>query len=486
MKDVRAMNWKAGLTVTVLSVVLASCTVGPKYAKPAVPSAPAYSEQPPASFKEAGDWSQAKPSDSLIRGNWWELFGDSQLNALETQVIAANQSIKVAEANFRQARANIKLNRSNLFPTIGAGPQITTNRVSGNAPTGLRGYQYGEFVLPVTVSWDADFWGRIRRGIATAREQYQASAADLENAKLELESELAVDYFEARSADLQKRILDDTVVAYLKALQLTKNRYEGGVASKAEVAQAQTQLDTAQAEDIDVNVARSQYEHAIAVLIGKPVEEFKLPANPLEDKPPNIPIGVPSLLLQRRPDIASAERNVSAANEQIGIARAAFFPDLLITAEGGLESGSIVSWLTWPSRFWSLGPQLSETILDFGRRRAQLQITEAAYDAQVANYRQIALTAFQEVEDNLSTLQILERESAKQHEATAAAENSLQLSLNRYKGGLVTYLEVITAQSIALTNERTEADILRRRMDASVMLIKALGGGWDTSKLPQG
>lgn len=480
------MNWKAGLAVVGLSLMLASCTVGPKYAKPAVPSAPGYSEQPPASFKEADGWTQAKPSDSLIRGNWWELFGDSQLNALETQVIAANQNIKVAEANFRQARANIKLNRANLFPSIGAAPQITTNRVSSNSPTGLNGYQYGDFVLPVTVSWDADFWGRIRRGIAVAREQYQASAADLENARLELQSDLAVDYFEARSADLQKRILDDTVVAYLKALQLTKNRYEGGVASKAEVAQAQTQLDTAQAEDIDISVARAQYEHAIAVLIGKPVEEFKLPRSPLENEPPAVPIGVPSLLLQRRPDIASAERNVAAANEQIGIARAAFFPDLMITAEGGLESGSIVNWLTWPSRFWSLGPQLTQTIFDFGRRRAQLEITEAAYDAQVANYRQTALTAFQEVEDNLSTLRILERESAKQREATAAAENSLELSLNRYKGGLVTYLEVITAQSIALSNERTEADILRRRMDASVMLIKALGGGWDTSKLPQG
>jgi NodT family efflux transporter outer membrane factor (OMF) lipoprotein len=472
------MNWKPGLVAIGFSVLLVSCTVGPKYTKPSVPAAPEYSE--------VDGWKQAKPSDALIRGKWWELFGDPQLNALEEQVGPANQSLKVAEANFREARAAIKLNRAGLFPTVNAGAQITQNRVSGNAPTGLNGYQYANFVLPITVSYDVDFWGRIRRSIAAAREQFQASAADLENAKLELQSDLAVDYFEARSLDLQKRILDDTVVAYDKALQLTRNRYEGGVASKAEVAQAQTQLDTAQAQDIDVGVSRAQFEHAIAVLIGKPAEEFKLPMKPLDARPPLVPLSVPSRLLERRPDIASAERQVAAANEQIGIARAAFFPDLMITAEGGLQSGSIVNWFTWPSRFWSVGPQLTQTIFDFGRRRAQLQITEAAYDAQVANYRQIALTAFQEVEDNLAALRILEEESAKQHEATAAAENSLQLSLNRYKGGLVTYLEVITAQSIALTNERTEADILRRRMDASVLLIKALGGGWDLSKLPQG
>ncbi|HEX3685281.1 MAG TPA: efflux transporter outer membrane subunit [Bryobacteraceae bacterium] len=469
-----------------LALLLASCTVGPKYSKPPVPAAPAYSEQPPASFKETDGWKQAQPSDSAIRGNWWELFHDPQLNALEEQVGPANQNLKVAEANFRQARAVIALNRAGLFPTIGAAPQITHNRISSNSPTGLNGYDYGNFVLPITVSWDIDFWGRIRRSIAAAREQFQASAADLANAKLELESDLAVDYFEVRSADLQKRILDDTVVAYQKALQLTQNRYEGGVASKAEVAQAQTQLDTAQAQDIDVAAARAQFEHAIAVLTGKPPETFRLPTDPLAENPPVVPVGVPAQLLERRPDIASAERQIAAANEQIGIAKAAFFPDLMITAEGGLQSGSIVNWFTWPSRFWSVGPQLAQTIFDFGRRRAQVQITEAAYDAQAANYRQTALTAFQEVEDNLSTLRILESESAKQHEATVAAENSLQLSLNRYKGGLVTYLEVITAQSIALSNERTEADILRRRMDSSVALIKALGGGWDVGKLPQG
>jgi NodT family efflux transporter outer membrane factor (OMF) lipoprotein len=479
------MDRKAILTAVGMAALLAGCTVGPKYSKPDVPAAPAYSEQPPASFKEVNGWQAAHPKDALIRDKWWEIFGDAQLNALEEQVSLANQTLKVAEANFRQARAAIQIDRAALYPVIGTNPSITQNRISDNNPTRLSGIQYAQFTLPLTVSWDVDFWGRIRRTIANAREQFQASAADLENTKLQLQSELAVDYFEAHSLDAQKQLLDDTVVAYERALQLTKNRYEGGVASKAEVAQAQTQLKQTEAQDIDVGVARAQYEHAVAVLLGKTPEEFKLAVKPLEQEPPKIPTGVPSQLLERRPDIAAAERQVAAANEQIGIAKAAFWPDLLITATGGLQSGSIVSWFAWPSRFWSVGPSVAETIFDAGRRRAQVQSTLAAYDATVANYRQTALTAFQEVEDNLSTLRILEEESATQQEATAAAENSLELSMNRYKGGLVTYLDVITSQSIALTNERTDVDLLRRRMDASVLLIKALGGGWNVSKLPQ-
>ena len=479
------MNRKAILTAVGMAALLASCTTGPKYTKPTVPAAPAYSEQPPASFKEVNGWQTAQPRDAQIRGNWWEIFADSQLNALEQQVPLANQTLKAAEANFRNARAQIQYQRAGLYPAIGTIPQITRNRISSNNPTGANGYQYADFVAPISVSWDPDFWGRIRRTIENAREQFQATAADLENVKLQLQTEVAIDYFEMRSLDAQKQLLDDTVVAYHRALQLTVNRFNGGVASKAEVAQAQTQLDQTEAQDMDIGVARSQYEHAIAVLLGKTPEEFKLEPKPLEQEPPKIPVGVPSMLLERRPDIAATERQVAAANEQIGIARAAFWPDVLITATGGFQSGSIVNWFTWPSRYWSVGPQMAETIFDFGRRRAQVHMAIASYDATVANYRQTALTAFQEVEDNLSTLRILEQESSKQREATAAAENSLELSLNRYKGGLVTYLEVITAQSIALTNERTDVDILRRRMDASVTLIKALGGGWDISKLPK-
>ena len=479
------MKRKVRVSLPVLmAALLASCTVGPRYTKPSVPAAPAYSEQPPQNFTEANGWKTAQPGDTQLRPAWWELFNDPQLNSLEVEVPVANPTLQAAEASFRQARALIQLNRSNLYPNVGIAPDISSNRISAHNPTGAAGYQYGLFSLPLDVSFDADLWGRIRRTIATAKEQTQAAAADIENVKLELQSDLAVDYFESRSLDRQKQILDDTVIAFRKALQLTQNRFNGGVASKAEVAQAQTQLNQTEAQDIDVGVARREFEHAIAVLVGKTPEEFRLETRPLTEAPPAIPVALPSQLLERRPDIARQERLVAAANEQIGIARTAFFPDLVLSATAGFSSGSIASWFAWPSRFWAVGPQVAQTVFDAGRRRAQLASAQAAYDVTVGNYRQTALSAFQEVEDNLSSLRILEAESAKQHEASMAAENSLQLALNRYKGGLVTYLEVISAQSIALTNERTEADLLRRRMNATVLLIKALGGGWDSSKLP--
>jgi NodT family efflux transporter outer membrane factor (OMF) lipoprotein len=480
------MNPKAALLAVCMAVFLASCTVGPKYAKPGVPTAPAYSEQPPATYQEVNGWKTAQPRASQIRGNWWEMFNDPQLTALEVQVAPANQTLKAAYAHFIAARANIKFNRAALFPSLGTGPGITGNRISANGPTGTPGYRYGDFTFPVDLNYEVDLWGRVRRTIASAREQYQASAADLENVKLELETDLAIDYYEARSLDTQQQLLDDTVSAYQRALQLTKNRYEGGVASKVDVAQAQTQLDTAQAEDIDVSVARAEYQHAIAVLIGKTPEAFELSRMPLKQNPPVVPVGVPSELLERRPDIASAERQMAIANEQSGIAKSAFFPQLLISATGGFEGSSIVDWFAWPSRFWAAGPQMLETVFDAGQRRAGVQMAQADYDVTIANYRQTVLTAFQQVEDSLSTLRILEQETAKQEEATESAENSLELSMNRYKGGLVTYLEVTTAQGIAYANERTEVDLLRRRMDATVELIKALGGGWNVSQLPKG
>jgi NodT family efflux transporter outer membrane factor (OMF) lipoprotein len=478
-------RWRAGLGAVALAALLTSCTVGPRYSKPSVPTAPSYSEEPPQAYQAANGWKVAQPADSVLRGNWWELYGDPELNVLEEQVALANQNLKIAEANFREARAAIRFNRSFEFPTVTTGPTITRNRLSDNSPTGIRGLTYANFVLPITVSYDADLWGRIRRTVAQAREQFQASGADLENVKLQLQTELAVDYFEAHSLDAQAKLLDDTVVAYARALQLTQNRFAGGVTSKAEVVQAQTQLNQTQAQAIDVAAGRAQFEHAIAVLAGKVPEGFRIPVAPLTQTPPVIPFGVPSQLLERRPDIATAERQMAAANEQIGIARAAFFPDLVIAATGGFQAGSIVDWFTWPSRYWAAGPQVLQTVFDAGRRRAQVETAQAFYDGTVANYRQRSLTAFQEIEDNLSTLRILEQEAAKQHEASLAAENSVQLALNRYRGGLVTYLEVITAQSIALLNERTEVDLQRRRMDASVLLIKALGGGWNISKLPK-
>jgi NodT family efflux transporter outer membrane factor (OMF) lipoprotein len=458
--------------------------VGPKYSKPAVPAAPAFSEQPPQSFLESQGWKQAQPADTTLRLDWWQLFGNSELNGLEEQVNASNQNLKAAEARFREARALIQLNRSGLFPTISTSPSITTNRISANNPAGTRAGDFGDYTLPIDVNYELDAWGRIRRSIAAAREETQASAGDLETIRLSLHAELAIDYFELRSLDAQKKLLDETMVAYQKALELTQNRFDGGLTSRAEVAQARTQLETTRAQDIGVEVAQATFQHAIAILMGRTPESLTLAAAPLSAAPPVIPVGIPSQLLERRPDIAAAERRMAEANEQIGIARAAFFPTLMLTATGGLEGSTPINWLTWPSRLWAVGPLVAETIFDAGRRRAVSESATASYDESVANYRENALEAFQQVEDNLATLRVLERQAQAQRVAVEAAQQSLDLSLHRYKGGLVTYLEVITAQSITLQNQSAEVDILRRRMDASVLLIKALGGGWDISKLP--
>lgn len=453
--------------------------VGPKYQLPPTPSAPTYSEPAP------DGWKTAEPADATIRPDWWQMFGDPVLNGLEAQVDPSNQSLKAAEARYREARALVRVNRSNLYPSISAAPSIATDRSSVNSPTGpVIPPAYGAFLLPVEMNYEVDAWGRIRRTIAAAREEAQANAADLETIRLSVQTELAVDYFELRGLDAQKQLLDETLVSYQKALDLTQNRYNGGLSSKAEVAQARTQLETTRSQDIGIGVDRAQFEHAIAVLAGRTPETLSLPHIPRETTPPAIPVGVPSQLLERRPDVAAAERRTAEANEQIGIARAAFFPTLVITATGGFYGGSIVNWLNWPSRFWAVGPTLAQTFFDAGRRRAVSESALASYDEAVANYRQSVLTAFQQVEDQLSTLRILEQQSAAQHVAVEAANESLRLSMNRYRGGLVTYLDVVSAQTIALQDESGEVDIRRRRMDASVLLIKALGGGWDVSKLP--
>jgi len=339
-------------------------------------------------------------------------------------------------------------------------------------------------VLPFDLSYELDLWGRVRRSVAAAREEAQATAADYETAKLSLEAELAMDYFELRSADAQKQLLDDTVKAYTDNLQLTLNRFKGGVAPRADVAQAQTQLDTTRVQDTDVTVQRAQFEHAIAILIGKPPADFSLAAVPLNSQPPSTPLGLPSELLQRRPDIAAAERRVAEANQQIGIARAAYFPTVTLGGTAGFAGTQGSNWFGWPSGFWAVGPALAETLFDAGRRRATSESARANYDAAVATYRQTSLTAFQEVEDNVAALRILENETQQQQQAVASSQESLQLFTNRYKGGVDTYLQVITAQTIELANERNAIDIMRRRLDASVLLIKALGGGWNVSNLP--
>ena len=465
-------------------LLLAACAVGPKYQRAQVQVAPAFAEAPPASFTDSPGWKQSRPADQTIRADWWRLFNNEELNGLEDQVNASNQNLKAAEAQYRQARALITINRSALFPTVSAGPAVTTNRLSANAPLGTHAGDYGQYTLPLDVNYELDAWGRIHRSITAAREEAQATAADIETVRLSLHAELATDYFELRSLDAQKRLLDDTLAAFQRAVDLTQNRYEGGLSSRAEVAQARTQLETTRAQDIGVGVQRASFEHAIAVLMGHTPESLKLPEQALNALPPVVPVGVPSQLLERRPDIASAERRAAEANEQIGIAKAAFFPNLLITATGGLEGNNPVNWLTWPSRFWAVGPQMLETIFDAGRRRAQSESAVAAYDQTVANYRQSTLSAFQEVEDNLAALRVLEDQAKAQRVAVEAAQQSLDLSMSQYRGGLVTYLQVVVAQTTMLQNQLTEVDILRRRMDASVLLIKALGGGWDLTKLP--
>ena len=463
--------------------------VGPKYMKPNAPVAPAFKET--SEWKEGDGWKVAQPNDTALRGKWWELYGDTKLNELEEQVDPSNQTLKESEANFRQARAAIRFNRAAQAPTIGVAPSISAVRASANQPyftPSLVNNGTGDFTLPVDLSYEVDLWGRIRRTITASKEQAQASAADLDTVRLSLHAEVAIDYFELRSADAQKQLLDDTVKAYSDALQLTKYRFEGGAAPKADVAQAQTQLDETRVQASDIMVQRAQYEHALAILIGEPPAQFRLPPIPINLQAPampNIPVTLPAQLLERRPDIAETERRMAAANEQIGIAKAAYYPTLNIAAVAGLQGSSVLNWFDWPSRFWAVGPTLSETLFDAGRRRATTESAVAAYDGTVANYRQTVLNAYQQVEDNLVALHILNTESTQQHSATASAEESLQLSQNRYAGGVDTYLQVVIWQTTALTNERNDIDIIRRRLEANVLLIKALGGGWDISSLPR-
>ena len=478
------------LTVAVTLLPLAGCMVGPKYKTPAATMAPSFKETPPASFAEQDGWRPGQPSDTKLKGDWWTLFQDPQLNELEAKVDSANQTLKAAEANFRAARAQIGYARSNEAPTIGVEPSISAVRESANQPyfnNTVANNGGGNFVLPVDLNYEIDLWGRVRRGVTSAREQAQASDADLESARLSLHAELALDYFGLRSADAQEKLLDDTVTAYQSAVELTQDRFEGGAAPQSDVAQAKTQLDQARVQRTDIEVRRTQYEHAIAVLIGKPPAELTLPALPLNQASqvmPDIPGVMPAALLERRPDIAAEERRMASANEQIGIAQAAFYPTLSLSAIAGFQGTSALNWFNWPSRFWAVGPALSQTVFDAGRRRATKNITVAQYDATVANYRQTVLTAFQQVEDNLAASRVLENEAQQQHEATASAEQSLDLFQTRYEGGVDTYLQVVTWQTAALNNQRNDLDILERRLDASVLLIKALGGGWDTTKIP--
>jgi len=468
------------LILLALVLGLTGCAVGPKYHPPVVQAPPAY--------KEVGDWKPAQPNDQNLGGDWWTIFHDPQLDALEQQINVGNQNLKAAEAQFQQARAALRYNRADYYPTVTAGPSATRTRISAHRPPPnsiFNGITENDFVLPVDVSYQADVWGRVRKNVESYREQAQASAADLATVNLSMHADLAIDYFQARSLDAEEQLLNSTVTQYEQALQLTQSRFEGGIASEVEVEQAKTQLQTTRAQAIDVGVARAQFEHAVAILIGKPPAEFSLPPLPLTAPPPHIPLSVPSELLERRPDIAAAERRVASANAQIGVAKSAYYPTISLGATGGFESSSITTLLNGPSGLWSLGLSAVGTLFDGGRRHALTDQARAAYDFQVASYRESVLGGFQQVEDNLAAVRILENEAKVQDEAVTAAQNSLNLSITRYKGGVTSYLEVITAQSAALTDEVTAVNILGRRMANTVLLIQALGGGWDRSSLPE-
>jgi len=462
-------------------ILVGGCTVGPNYRRPAAPAPQVFKEPPPEG------WKQAQPNAGAIRGKWWEIYNDPQLNALEEQVNISNQNVLAAAAQYREARDAVRIARSSLFPTVGMSTSLTSQRLSSTLGANVVAGNSGAttlYDLSADLSYQVDVWGSIRRNLRGSYASAQVSAADLENARLAFQAELAEFYFQLHGLDGDADLLQRTVRAYEEYLQLTKDRFELGVASGADLALAKTQVDTTRAQLIDVGVQRAQFEHAIAILIGKPPAEVSIPLMVLKTPPPPVPIGVPSALLERRPDIAAAERQVAAANEQIGIAKAAFFPSLLLSATGGFESTSSSQWLTWPSRFWAVGPQLAETLFEGGKRRAQLDLQRAAYDVTVANYRQTVLTAFQQVEDSLAALRILEQEAAAEDAAVANAQESLSISTDQYKSGITTYLQVIIAQAVALQNERAAVDILTRRMTASVLLIEALGGGWDASQLP--
>jgi NodT family efflux transporter outer membrane factor (OMF) lipoprotein len=468
-----------GALLALALLQLTGCTVGPNYHTPTV--------ETPTAYKEVGNWKPAQPNDQNLGGTWWTIFQDPQLNALESQVDVSNQNLKVAEAQYQQARALLRYYRADYFPTVTTGPSASRARVSANAPppgSSFVGITYNDFELPIDLSYQVDVWGRVRRNVESYREQAQASAADLATVNLSMHADLAIDYFLARSLDAEEQLLNSTVTQYQQALDLIESRFAGGVASEVEVQQADTQLETTRAEAIDVGVARAQYEHAVAILIGKPPAEFTLPPLPLAAPPPPIPVSVPAKLLERRPDIAAAERRVASANAQIGVAKAAYYPLISLGAAGGFESTSITTLLQGPAGLWAFGASAAETIFDAGRRHAASDQAIAAYDQTVANYRETVLTSFQQVEDNVAASRILEGEAQVQDKAVVAAQKYLDLAETRYTGGVTSYLEVTTAQSAALSDQVTAVNILGRRMVDAVLLIQALGGGWDRSSLP--
>ncbi|HUQ75138.1 MAG TPA: efflux transporter outer membrane subunit [Burkholderiales bacterium] len=461
----------------ILALALAGCTVGPDYRKPDAPVE--------AQYKELEGWQQAQPRDALPKGSWWSVFGDPELDALMKRVDISNQTIRVAEARMRQARASADQARAGLFPTVGANASATRSKAPSlsNQPNFATG-AVDNFNLGLSSSWELDLWGRVRRSVEAGEANWQASAAQLEAARLSARAALAQNYFALRVADATRRLLEETVQGYQRSLELTRNRYQAGVVPRVDVVQAEVQVKSAQAQLIDLRVERAQLEHAIALLVGDVPMNFALASSPLAIRMPQVPVALPAELLERRPDVAAAERTVQAANAQIGIAKAAYFPSLTLSASTGFRATSIANLISAPSRFWSLGAAAAEALFDGGLRGALSDQAIAAYDAQVATYRQAVLTGFQEVEDNLVALRVLEEEAALQEEVVQAARHAVELTTNQYQAGVVSYLNVINAQTTAYTNERAAVNVLGRRLTASVGLIRALGGGWTAAELP--
>jgi NodT family efflux transporter outer membrane factor (OMF) lipoprotein len=469
------MNRPISLSVVAL-FLCASCA-------PRVPYTPPAPEAPPA-FKENTNWKPAEPRDSNARGAWWEVFDDEPLNALESQIDVSNQSLKRADAAFAQARALVRGARAGLYPQVSATPAVSSVRQSGNRGFSSFHDPFADILAPGEVSYEADVWGRIHSLVETNRTAAQASAADLETARLSVHAELALDYFILRGLDREEELLVSAVDAFERAFELTQNRFRGGLVSQADVALAETQLESTRAQAVDIGVARAALEHAIAVLVGQSASTFAILPSPLTASPPNVPTGVPTDLLERRADVAAAERRIASANAQVGVTTAAYYPLLTLSGAAGFESSSFGSLLAGASTFWTAGPAALVTVFDAGKRRSAIDQARASYDEALASYRETVLSSFREVEDQLAALRVLDEESKIQQNAVQASERSLTLATNRYRGGVTSYLEVITAQSAALANERSAVSILARRMSATVLLLKGLGGSWTAAQMP--
>jgi NodT family efflux transporter outer membrane factor (OMF) lipoprotein len=477
----RNIAWPRAAAALLLAALAGACVIGPKYTKPSAPVPPAYKEQ--SASTAGGEWKPAQPSDRVARGNWWESFHDGELNELEAKLNISNQNIAAAAANVLAARAMIREARSQYFPTVSANPSVTNSHIANGFGRPL-GFTFTTYALPIEASWEPDLWGRVRNTVMSSAFAAQASFADLENVRLAAQAELATDYVELRGQDALKQVLDAAVDRYQEAVDITRARFVAGLEADEAVAQAETQLNSTRAQDTNVGVLRAQLEHAIARLIGQPPSTFSIAVAPKTLTPPTTPAGVPSELLERRPDIAAAERSVAQANAQIGIAQTAYFPTALLSGSAGFDSLTIGQWLTWPSRVWSVGPSLAQTLFDGGLRKATVQQFRAQYDSTVANYRQTVLTAFQEVEDNLAAVRILTQVIEEQNSAVESAQRATDEATTRYVSGIDPYLNVIAAQTMLLNNQQAVVASRTQHVVASVQLIKALGGGWDSSSIP--